>query len=42
MLHLWSLGKLSATAMQALAKAAWDDGLEEAEIKELACLGTWG
>lgn len=42
MLHLWSLGKLSATAMQALAKAAFDDGLEEPEIKDLAALGAWG
>lgn len=42
MLHLWSLGKLSATAMQALAKAAFDDGLEEGDIKQLASLGNWG
>lgn len=42
MLNLWGLGKLSATAMQALAFAAHEDGCLETEVVELASLGAWG
>lgn len=42
MLKLWGLGKISATAIQALAHAAHDDGCKQKELEELASLGSWG
>ena len=42
MLHMWGLGKLSATAMQEIAHAAVNDGVDAEELHELASLGTWG
>ena len=41
MLKLWGLGKISATAIQALAHAAHDDGCRHKEREELASLGAW-
>lgn len=42
MLKLWGLGKISATAIQAFAHAAHDDGCKQKELEELASLGSWG
>ena len=36
------LGKLSATAVQEIAHAAVNDGVDAEELHELASLGTWG
>ena len=41
-LHLWSLGKLSSTGLQAAANAATADGNNKPEIVELAQLGNFG
>lgn len=42
MLQLWGQGKLSATALQLLAKAGIEDGCETVDLMELAALGSWG
>ena len=42
LLHLWGLGKISASAMQELAWAAQADGCEEEELAEIAALGCEG
>ena len=42
LLHLWSVGDLSATACQALGAAAHRDGLQHPAIIKLASLGAWG
>ena len=42
LLHLWSVGELSATACQALGAAAHRDGLQHPAIIKLASLGAWG
>ena len=39
---MWGLGKLSPTAMQEIAHAAVNDGVDAEELHELASLGTWG
>ena len=42
LLHLWSLGKLSAAGLQELAHASTSDGLQSQEIMELSGLGAFG
>eukprot|EP00973_Karenia_brevis_P011751 1592051-Karenia_brevis.AAC.1 len=42
LLYLWAWGVLSATVVQQLAKAAYDDGLQHPDVECLASLGTWG
>ena len=42
LLHLWSLGKLSATGLQELAQASVSDGLQSQDIMELCGLGSFG
>ena len=42
LLHLWSLGKLSATGLQELAQASVSDGLQPQAIMELSGLGSFG
>lgn len=42
LLHLWSLGKLSAAGLKELAHASTSDVLQSPDIMELSGLGTFG
>ena len=39
LLHLWSIGEISAIACQKIALAAHQDGLQQAEIVKMASFG---